>query len=229
MPKTVRFTRVVERSGQPEAHALWLPPDKDPEFKRALAAHRVMSVQPRRGKTDLGFVGFDEKRSKGGQFLIFPKSLRSFEGAEVVGIKFDLIEQPKIVRVTGDPHAVPTAARKAASAAAKARAARELAAASKTEAKAESESEPATEEKTRPTPRETSAAPARVSAPRLARVAPPRHTRRAAAPHALDTSSSRAASPDTAVLVREIRAALKELQRGKTVAAYQRLEHAIAP
>lgn len=202
--KTVRFTRVVERSGQPQSHALWLPPDKDPEFKRALAAHRVMSVQPRRGKTDQAFVGFDEQRSKGGQFLIFPKSLKPFEGAEIVGIKFDLVEQPKRVPAKGDQPVVPAAARKASTAAAKARTAREIIAA-----------------------RETELEPERARRP--ARAAPPKRTRgaAAAAPRASHTNASRSASPDTALLVREIRSALKELQRGKTVAAYKRLERAL--
>lgn len=218
MPKTVRFTRVVERSGQPEAHALWLPADKDPEFKRAVAAHRVMSVQPRRGKTDLGFVGFDEKRSKGGQFLIFPKSLKPFEGSEIVGIKFDLVAQPKIVPATGDPHEVSAAARKAASAAAKARAARELA-----ETGRAAPESPAAEEEPPTSPTRTALSP---------RSAPPKKSRRTTSkpepkPSAPHKSAAPSLRPNAATLIREIRAALKELQRGKTVAAYQRLERAI--
>src|SRR4051812_14282521 len=100
-PKTVRFTRIVERSGQPHVHTLWLPPDKDPELKHAIAGHRVMSIvrSTRGGKTDSGVVGFDANE-RNAQLLIFPKSLRAFEGAHVVGIKFDLVEQAKLARAT---------------------------------------------------------------------------------------------------------------------------------
>jgi hypothetical protein len=78
-------------------HTLWVPPKKDPDFKRALEAHRVMTLEqtPGGGKADFGTIGFDEKHETG-QFLIFPKSLRSFEGSRVIGVKFDLIEQPKL-------------------------------------------------------------------------------------------------------------------------------------
>jgi hypothetical protein len=89
--KTVRFTRVVERSGKPHVHTLWVAPEKDAELQRALEAHRVMAVEPAgtAGKTDLGVVGFAAREHQGAQILIFPKSLKPFEGARVVGVKFD--------------------------------------------------------------------------------------------------------------------------------------------
>ena len=76
-------------------HTLWLPPDKDPELQRAQKAHRVMTIEPGSSgsKADAGTVGF-ERDAKLGQFLIFPKSLKPFDGARVVGIKFDLIAEP---------------------------------------------------------------------------------------------------------------------------------------
>lgn len=94
--KTVRFTQVVERSGKPHVHTLWIEPERDPEFKRARDAHRVMTVG-RSGaeKTDTGVIGLDPARARTGQLLVFPKSLQSFAGARVIGIKFDLVEQPK--------------------------------------------------------------------------------------------------------------------------------------
>lgn len=220
--KSIRFTRVVERSGQPHAHVLWVPPEKDPEFKRALDAHRVMTVRPRAtGKTDQGFVGFDRERSKGGQFLIFPKSLQPFEGADVIGIKFDLIEQPKIVPADGDREP-PPASRRAATAA-RARAARvvkERLAAAPPASAAEPTVGPAPE--AQPTVH-------RAREPAPERISPPARSRRSTSSVAASTDSTPTdPSPTAAELTREIRAALKELQRGKTVAAYQRLEKAIA-
>ena len=47
-------------------------------------------------KTDRGEIGFQPGRSR--QFLVFPKSLRSFAGRTVVGIKYDMLslaELPK--------------------------------------------------------------------------------------------------------------------------------------
>jgi hypothetical protein len=96
--RTVRFTQVVKRSGEPQVHTLWVAPEKDPELQRAEKANRVMTIHAshRGGKSDVGAVGFDPNADHGGQFLIFPKSLKPFAGARVVGIKFDLVEQPKL-------------------------------------------------------------------------------------------------------------------------------------
>ena len=95
--KRVRFTNVVARSGNPHAHTLWVSPEKDSELKQAFNANRVMMVQQSAGggKADYRTVGFDRAHARGAQILIFPKSLRSFEGAKVVGINFDLVVQPK--------------------------------------------------------------------------------------------------------------------------------------
>ena len=41
-------------------------------------------------KADYGIVGFAEGSSR--QFLLFPKTLKSFEGKRVVGIKYNLLE-----------------------------------------------------------------------------------------------------------------------------------------
>jgi len=92
--KTVRFTQVVERAGKPTVHVSWLPPEKDPALKRALADHRVMTVhqQLRGGKKDHGVVGLE----RGGpvQVLVFPKSLRRFRDRKVVGIDYRLLPAP---------------------------------------------------------------------------------------------------------------------------------------
>jgi len=167
-------------------HTLWLPPDKDPEFKRARDAHRVMTLKesPAGGKADFGTVGFDSKHENSGQFLIFPKSLKGFDGARVIGVKFDLIEQPK------------------------------LAAAQKPQRKVSARAKPL-RHKTK-IPRERSLKLPTSPKPGAQNVVPfePEETKESA-------------SPAHAALIREVRAAMKELQRGKSVAAYQRLERAL--
>lgn len=92
--KIVRFTQVVAKSGEPEPYALWSAPEKDRHFQAALHAHRVMSVHQANvgSQKDFGEVGFSEAEK--GVLLIFPKSLKSFEGLRVVGVKYDLLKEP---------------------------------------------------------------------------------------------------------------------------------------
>jgi len=86
--KTVRFSKVVERSSKPEVYLL-LTKD-DPVFKRALKASRIMTVLSKKigPKMEYGLVGYNDKQR--GQILMFPKSLKTFEGMKVVGIKYDV-------------------------------------------------------------------------------------------------------------------------------------------
>ena len=198
--KTIRFAQVVERSGRPHVHALWVAPEKDPEFQRALKSHRVMTLeQPGRGKTDVGFIGFDPKRNAPHQLLIFPKSLKRFAGARVIGIKFDLLDQPPLaaagrLEVRNRPPG-------------KRRGARAPAAGER----------PRTRTATRETPGRSSTRLRPKPEPSAAVPTPPPDPKPAPASAAKNDSALR----------REVRAALKELQQGRAVAAYQRLESAL--
>jgi hypothetical protein len=91
--KTVRFTSVVEESGRPEVYLLLVDPKKDPEFQQALKADRLMTLHhaPAGGKTDFGEVGYDP--GVHGQVLVFPRSLKKFSGARVIGIDYDLLKE----------------------------------------------------------------------------------------------------------------------------------------
>jgi hypothetical protein len=88
---TVRFAKVVEHSGRPEVYLLLTDPQKDAHFQQALKAHRLMTIQHGGGKTDFGTVGYlPEVR---GEVLIFPRSLRTFADDRIIGINYDLLEQ----------------------------------------------------------------------------------------------------------------------------------------
>lgn len=104
--RTVRFSKVVQKAGKPEVYLLWTAADKDPEFKKALNAGRIMMVHQEHGQTDYGTAGY--KKGANEQILIFPKSLAAFEGKKVVGVKYDLVlekEIPKNQRVKpAKPH-----------------------------------------------------------------------------------------------------------------------------
>ena len=88
--KTVRFTAVVEKSGQPEVYTLWQKPKTDRKFQSLLNNNKVMTVRPTESGTDFGEVGFHQK--PGARFLAFPKSLKKFEGNRIVGIDWALVK-----------------------------------------------------------------------------------------------------------------------------------------
>lgn len=192
--KTVRFSAVVEACGRPRPHTLWLPPEKDPELKRAIAAHRVLTLTGGKGKADHGEVGFSTPTHAGDQYFIFPKSLRRFTGRRVVGVKFEMVEQPQLVAVRAkDVMRPPPPARKPAHAS------------------------PANGEVVSFAPQR----PPEKSGPKTSRApSTPK-------PHAPAVAQARATAPSADALVREVRAALRELKTGKTVAAYQRLEKTV--
>lgn len=94
--KTVRFSQLVEKCGRPETHLVLVEPTKDRGLQAAVKVQRVLTVtQVTVGtKTDRGEVGFHPGANR--QFLIFPKTLRSFAGRTVVGIKYDLLALPVV-------------------------------------------------------------------------------------------------------------------------------------
>jgi outer membrane biosynthesis protein TonB len=96
--KTARFANIVEKCGEPQAYLLLMDPAKDRTFQAAVKEQRVMTVfQEAVGtKTDRGEIGFQPGRNR--QFLVFPKSLRAFNGRTVVGIKYDLLTSPEVSR-----------------------------------------------------------------------------------------------------------------------------------
>ena len=89
--KTVRFSKVVEKSGRPEVYLLMS--ETDPDFRKALDAGKIISLsrEAHGAGTEYGIVGCDKKSH--GQLLIFPRSLKAFAGSKVVGIKYDLLAE----------------------------------------------------------------------------------------------------------------------------------------
>ena len=73
--QTVRFTKVIEKSGRPEIYLLL--DRSDAEFHRALKADRVMSLVGAQGsKTAHGEIGYEEKQRA--QLVFFQKSIKAF-------------------------------------------------------------------------------------------------------------------------------------------------------
>lgn len=89
---TVRFAELVKSGGTPEVHLSWLAPAKDPDLQRAQKQHRLVTVhQHARGPRDFGVVGFEP--APDAQFLVFRKSLRTFAGRRVIGIKYEMLTE----------------------------------------------------------------------------------------------------------------------------------------
>lgn len=204
MSATVRFAKVVDTAGKPQLHTLWAGAEHDPEFQRAVKARRVMTVHQENvgTKADFGEVGFTSDGPA--QFLVFPRTLRAFEGQKIVGIKYDLVAEP--------PPARPPRAKKS------------------------DKPDPApARKKTEPPPRiqqsptEPPPKPKTVEAP----PAPPEPAPRA---HAAAREILPKPQPDKApnkkpeeefnrrATLNEVRRAMRELEAGKTVVAFRRLE-----
>ncbi len=48
-----------------------------------------MTIQQSESGSDFGLIGF--KSRKGARYLVFPKSLKTFEDKRIVGINWDLV------------------------------------------------------------------------------------------------------------------------------------------
>jgi hypothetical protein len=88
--KTVRFSQVVETAGKPEVYLLFA--EDDPEFEKALKQDRIITLVERGSSPPFGLVG--REAGQHGQLLLFPRPLKKFAGARIVGIKFDLFSEP---------------------------------------------------------------------------------------------------------------------------------------
>ena len=93
MAKTIRFADLVRDSGRPHVATLWVDPEKDPSFSKAIAENRVLTVHadPASHKKEHGSIGF--QREQGATYLVFPQPLPK-EAARIVGINYELTEEP---------------------------------------------------------------------------------------------------------------------------------------
>ncbi len=98
--KQVRFTKIVEEGGKPEAYLAFSDPDRDASFMRAAKESRVVTIkqEPTSNRKDFGVVGYVKENYA--TYLIFPKSLREFSGQRVVGIDYGILQSAD-VRVGG--------------------------------------------------------------------------------------------------------------------------------
>jgi hypothetical protein len=98
--KHVRFGKIVEAGGKPGAYLAFSDPAKDPSFMRAAKESRVVTIkqEPTSKHKDFGIVGY--LKEKYATYLIFPKSLREFDGQRVIGIDYSILQSAD-VRIGG--------------------------------------------------------------------------------------------------------------------------------
>ena len=98
--KQVRFGKILETGGKPEAYLAFSDPARDPSFMRAAKESRVVTIkqEPTSKHKDFGIVGY--VKEKYATYLIFPKSLREFDGQRVIGIDYSILQSAD-VRIGG--------------------------------------------------------------------------------------------------------------------------------
>jgi hypothetical protein len=98
--KQVRFAKIVETGGKPEAYLPFGDPETDKAFMRAADEVKVVTIrqEPTSKRKDFGIVGYVKERYA--TYLVFPKSLRAFAGHRVVGIDYSVLESAD-VRIGG--------------------------------------------------------------------------------------------------------------------------------
>jgi hypothetical protein len=95
---TVRFASIVSAAGQPEIYLPLLEPKHDRAFMKAVKEQRVLTVkqEPTSTRADFAVVGFDEGRHV--TYLLFPRSLKEFANARIVGIHYGDIKGAAVPR-----------------------------------------------------------------------------------------------------------------------------------
>lgn len=101
MPKEIRFGELVKSSGKPEIVSLWTDPKEDRSFMKAVKENRVLTLsqEPTSKKKDFGRIGFHQEPYA--SYLVFPKPLPKGDAPRVIGIKYELVEQPSVADPVG--------------------------------------------------------------------------------------------------------------------------------
>ena len=94
MDKKLRFGDLVRNSGRPQIITLWTEPGKNNALTRAIKGNRLLTIIQQPGKRDYGRIGF--QMQPGASFLLFPRALPKEPDARVVGVNYQLVEEPAV-------------------------------------------------------------------------------------------------------------------------------------
>jgi hypothetical protein len=94
MLKHRRLGDLVRQSGRPEIAWLWSSPTDDRPFARAIRENRVLTVIQKPGSQgrDVGQIGFH--RNRFASYFVFPRPLPKDGPNRVIGINYQLVEEP---------------------------------------------------------------------------------------------------------------------------------------
>ena len=96
MEKRIRFGDLVRNSGRPRTITLWTDPKKDRNFSKAVKENRIITViqDPASTRKGFGQIGFHEQPNA--FYLAFPRPLPDEKDSRVIGINYDLLEEPTV-------------------------------------------------------------------------------------------------------------------------------------
>src|SRR3954469_24195900 len=94
--RSIRFSELVKKSGQPEMVTLWTKPKDNHGFMQAVKKNRVLTLieEPAGTRKDFGRIGFHQQPYA--LYLVFPKPLPKDPKARVVGIKYEAVADPEV-------------------------------------------------------------------------------------------------------------------------------------
>ncbi len=214
--KSIRFSQVVEKAGRPESYTLWAKPDQDKVFASLLKQNRVMTVHQETvgSKADYGEIGYIHDLQS--TLLVFPKSLKRFEGRRIIGIKYDELEETSATEPERKPKQEPARSPKKA-------------APPKKPPKEEERIPAAKPKKEKPAPGPKAKKEKPVPAPPPNQIPFPKQeiARRQEGDEALEAEKVENLAKELATLKKEVRKALDALSKDKAVTAYNLLTAAI--
>src|SRR3954467_10510186 len=96
MPKTMRFGDLVRIAGRPHPVTLWVAPEKNDSFSKAIRENKVLTIHsvPGSHKKDFGQIGFHQ--GEGLIYMVFPRRLPKDPKSRIVGINYQLADEPEI-------------------------------------------------------------------------------------------------------------------------------------
>ena len=96
MEKKILFGDLVRNSGRPQTVTLWTDRKKDKGLAKAIKENRVLTVtqEPTSKRKDFGRIGFHEEPHSA--YLAFPRALPRETEARVIGINYQLVEEPEV-------------------------------------------------------------------------------------------------------------------------------------
>ena len=111
MANTIRFGDLVRSSGRPQTFTLWSgDAKKDRTLQQAIRKQRVLTVfqEPTSTKKPFGQIGYHQNESA--IYLLFPRALTQDTESRVIGINFDLLDEPVVKSSPSKRKELPTKA-----------------------------------------------------------------------------------------------------------------------